>query len=182
MEKTYFDEKGEFIVRYKGGKKIKVYIGQTISEAMKESGKFNFSKNNDNKIQKILASKEMLNEVNKIVDEHTIKSCNIVSEKVVEILKEKGIESSVENVTPFYQEEYSTNGHYVVRIKNKLYDYTGSQYYDKEKSNVELRVYENNYKKFYSRKPIKKVDFETEFEIAMNYTKDYPNEIILLTN
>jgi len=37
---TYSDERGTYIWRYVGGKRVKIYTGQSLSEAMIESGKF----------------------------------------------------------------------------------------------------------------------------------------------
>ena len=37
---TYSDERGTYIWRYVGGRRVKIYAGQSLSEAMIESGKF----------------------------------------------------------------------------------------------------------------------------------------------
>jgi len=37
---TYSDERGTFIWRYVGGRRIKIYTGQSLPDAMRESGKF----------------------------------------------------------------------------------------------------------------------------------------------
>ena len=40
MDRTYEDERGTFIWRYVGGRRIKIYTGQSLPDAMRESGKF----------------------------------------------------------------------------------------------------------------------------------------------
>lgn len=40
MSESYSDERGTYVWRTVGGKRIKIYTGQTLSKAMKESGKF----------------------------------------------------------------------------------------------------------------------------------------------
>ena len=37
---TYSDERGDYIWRYVGGRRVKIYLWQTLAEAMRESGKF----------------------------------------------------------------------------------------------------------------------------------------------
>lgn len=50
MSKDYRDERGTYVWRTVGGHRIKIYTGQTLSQAMKDSGKFK-NKNIDDEIE-----------------------------------------------------------------------------------------------------------------------------------
>lgn len=176
MEKTYSDEHGEFIVRYKGGKKIKVYIGQTVSEAMKKSGKFIF-KNKDDKIDKILNSNDTIEELKKITNEKgRLNCCKEVSEKIKEIIGKNNMQAEVKQVTVFANGEMGTiGGHYVVEINNKLYDYTGKQFLGSNNPNdIELRKYVPNKNGFYSENAN-----ISDIEEAQRYTAENKEKLII---
>ena len=53
---TYSDERGTFIWRYVGGRRIKIYTGQSLPDAMRESGKFPSGKTSDAEKQRKIDS------------------------------------------------------------------------------------------------------------------------------
>ena len=46
-DRIYYDERGAYKWRYVGGRRIKIYLGQSLEDAMRESGKFPSGKTSD---------------------------------------------------------------------------------------------------------------------------------------
>lgn len=197
------------IWRTVGGHKVFIKSGQDLSSAMKESGKFGRKENKNANISerkkddvlvvkgKSLISKEKAfeqikseeykNEIKKFIDkenEGNLAFCEETSEKVANDFKNVGIDAKSVDVTVYSDGRLtSTNGHSVTEANNKLYDFTGNQYFGKSTSkDVELKVYEEVSKGIYSEKKININDKMSGEEKIINinkYTEKNPNSLIL---
>ena len=185
-----------------GGRRIFIKDGQDLISAMKESGKFPNKieeRKNDNVLtvkdipkltveeaKEYIKSEEFKQNIKDFIKneyDDNLTSCKEVSNLVTKFLNDNEIEAETISVTPFVKGRMETSGgHFVTKIDNELYDFTGKQYLNEINSEgVELRIYKNIGDDFYSRKEI---NFNNNMSIdektikIIEYTENNQDELI----